>query len=91
MLYRSARKIPYNHRTYQQTKIKGIATKHVISVTIGSVVEDNYYCSDFNTTIYNHDWEYSTKIAEAVAKRTNQTVTLTEIGYKNRTRIVWKK
>ena len=91
MLYRYARRIPYNHRTYQHTKIKGITTKHVIHVTIGSIVDDNYYCSDFNATIYNHDWEYSTKIAEAVSKRTHQSVTLTEIGYKNRTRIIWTK
>lgn len=91
MLYRYARKIPYNHRTYRQTTIKGIATMHVITVTIGSVIDDDYYCSDFKTTIFNHDWEYSTVIAEAVAKRTHQTVTLKEIGYKNRTRIIWWK
>lgn len=91
MLYCSTRKIPYNHRTYRQTTIKGIATMHVITVSFGSVIDDKYYCSDFTATVVNHDWEYSTVIAEAVAKRTRQTVTLQEIGYKNRTRIIWKK
>lgn len=64
---------------------------HVITVTIGSIVNDNFYCSDFKATIFNHDWEYSTVVAEAVAKRTNQSVTLYEIGNKNRTRIIWAR
>lgn len=85
------KKAPYNHKIYRNsTKIARVETRHVLTVTFGAVVEDQYFSATFTSTLTNYEWFYSEMIANAVAKNTQKIVTLREIGYKNRFVVIWK-